>query len=157
MALILIPLGAACAVGTSVPKRQYVAGRVRLAFDDTTEQPVAWTFRWPGGSAHALKVLYSMASATTNNVAIGSRLMAVTPGDAADMDTDSYATQDTSADSAVPGTAGHLKEISLTLSNLDGAAAGDYVALEVRREVTTSGTNAAGDMEVWSLALEYTP
>jgi hypothetical protein len=95
-----------------------------------------------------------MVSATTGVVRIGVQIMAASDGD--NIDTDSYDSQNTSADIAVPGTAGLMDEISLALSSVDSIAAGDYVSVQVRRENTVSGTNASGDMEVWAIALTYT-
>jgi len=96
-----------------------------------------------------------MVSAATGVMRIGSQVMAASDGD--NIDTDSYDTQNTTADVTVPATAGLMDEISLALSTVDSLAAGDYISVQLRRENTVSpGTSAAGDMEVWAIALTYT-
>ena len=42
-------------------------------------------------------------------------------GDGADINTDSYDTVNTGTDVSVPGTAGYLDSIAITLSNIDSA------------------------------------
>ncbi|MHC4365230.1 MAG: hypothetical protein ACYSTJ_07170 [Planctomycetota bacterium] len=100
-----------------------------------------------------MKIQYSMASATSNNVEFGAALMAVTPGDSQDMDADSYDTENT-ASQAVAGTAGYMKGISIPLTNADSVAAGDYCAISLRRTCAAS-PKATGDAEVWNVSLEY--
>ena len=141
---------------TNPPGMSWVGARPYLLFDGTTDELVTWSFRMPSdyASGPTVKLQYSMVSATTNNVAIRSQVMAAAV--TVNIDTDSYAAQDTSADSTVPGTAGLMKEISLALTNTDSLAAGSYVSIQLGRENGTSGTNATGDMEVWAIALTYT-
>ena len=131
------------------------ANRPYMAFDGTTDELCLWTFRVPQDYASALtiKVQYSMASATTNNVAIRTEVMAIADGE--DVDTDSFAAVEASADATVPGTAGLMDEISDVLET-PTVAANDYICLRLGRENGTSGTNATGDMEVWAVSLEYT-
>jgi len=95
-----------------------------------------------------------MASATTGTVMLSCEVMAVTDGDAAAVDTDSYDTINNSSAKTVPGTVGYLDEISLTLTNADSVAAGDWVAIKLRRDA--SGGSATGDLELIAASLEYT-
>ena len=74
-----------------------------------------------------VKVQYKMASATSNGVVIEGRLAAVSDPDATDVDAKAFAAANTAGTSTVPGTAGHMNEISLTLTNADSVAAGDFV------------------------------
>ena len=82
--------------------------------------------------------------------------MAVSDGDSADMATDSFDTVN-SQNATVPGTAGYPDVISVTLSNADSVAAGDWVCISLARDAD-DGTNddATGDAEVHGFALEYT-
>ena len=80
--------------------------------------------------------------------------MAVTAGDAADINTDSYATVNTCTDT-VAGTAGYLKLLSCTLTNDDSLAARDLVKLKVCRNVGHASDTATGDLEAITLVLEY--
>ena len=131
---------------------------LQALFDASTEEMLFWSFRMPANysSAPVLKLLWKMASATSGNVVMEAHLMAVTPGDSQDVDADGFATVNTSSATSVPGTAGHLKEISLTLSNADSVAAGDLVVLRVARDAGSGSDTASGDLERVAAALEYT-
>lgn len=132
---------------------------LQLCFDATTDEMCYWQFRVPPdyASAPVLKVQYKMASATTGSVRFEGRLAAVTPADAQDVDAKALGTTN-SAGSAVPGTAGYLAEASITLTNADGLAAGDFAVAMLRRDAdgTTGTDDAAGDCEVTSAAITYT-
>lgn len=143
---------------TNPPGLRFEDHRWELLFDDTTDELCYWTFRLPQdyASAPVLKLQYKMSSATTAEVMIRAAVMAVSDGDAADVDTASFDTDNTSAATTVPGTAGHLDEISLTLTNADSMAAGDLVTLRLARDADNVGDDATGDMEVVAASLEYT-
>ena len=80
--------------------------------------------------------------------------MAITPGDAADINTDSYATANIDS-VTVPGTAGHLGLKTIALSNMDSAVAGDLVKIKVERDADHVSDNATGDAEVVGIILRY--
>jgi hypothetical protein len=117
-----------------------------------------WCFRMPldYASAPVLKVQYKMTSATSGGVAFTANIAAVTPGDATDVDAKALASDNTATDATVPGTAGFLKEISITLTNADSLAAGDFVIVRLAREVANATDTATGDCEVPAVTLEYT-
>ena len=123
----------------------------RSAFDDTTDETIVRSWRMPDSFSTGLsfKIQYSMASATTNNVAIRAEIMAASSAD--EIVTDSYDTINVSSDQAVPGSSGNMAEITITPTNLDSLAGGDYISVILGRENGTSGTNAAGDMYWWSI------
>jgi hypothetical protein len=157
IAEILLPVLGGVKDLTNPPGLLFTAsGRAYLTFDGTTDELLVWSFRLPANYSSGLtvKAQYSMASATTNNVALRTQLMAAAA--AVDIITDSYATLDKSTDSTVPGTAGLMKEISHALTNVDSVAADSYMALQLGRENATTGTNASGDMYVWAVSLIYT-
>lgn len=131
---------------------------LQLAFDTTTEEMCFWQFRMPSdyGSALTAKIQYKMASATSGGVAFDVSLMAVTPGDSQDVDADAFATVNGGSDATVPGTAGYLDAVSITLTNEDSVAAGDFVVVRLARDVADAADTASGDCEVVMLALEYT-
>jgi hypothetical protein len=130
----------------------------QLVFDATTDEMCMWSFRMPAdyASAPVLKVQYKMASATTAEVIIEAHVAAVSDGDAQDVDANGFGTVNTSAATTVPGTAGHLDEISLSLTNNDSLAAGDFTIVRLARDANNAGDDAAGDMEVVAVTLEYT-
>lgn len=153
---VLLPTLGAELDDTNPPGVSFVSSRRMLLFDADTDEIIYYTFRMPQdySSAPVLKFQYSMASATSGNVIVGCEVMAVTDGEA--VDSDSYDTVNTSSATAVPGTAGLMDEISLSLSNADSVAAGDYVALKIRRDADNASDTATGDLEYWGAALEYT-
>ena len=130
----------------------------RLLFDAATSECVIWPFVWPSDwtSGATLKVQYSMTSATSGGVSIDVAVVAVTPGDAVDINTKPYDTVNNCDDAAVPTTAGYLDQISCTLTNKDSVAAGDYARIKLCRAVADAADTATGDMEVVGVELSYT-
>lgn len=130
---------------------------LRLLFDDTTVEHAVWQFRMPddyGGNLVA-KIQYAMASATSGKVDFEVSVMAVSSGDAQDLDADSYDAANT-ANATVPGTAGYLGELTVTLTNDDDVAAGDYVRIKLERDADdATDDTATGDCEVRNVVLEY--
>jgi len=110
----------------------------------------------PQGITPPLKMVatIAMVSATTGNLIIDGAIEALTDGDSMDTDTsESLDTTNTSAATAVPGTAGNIKQISVTLTNNDSIAAGDYYRLRFRRVGSNGSDSAAGDMALIELEL----
>ncbi len=127
-----------------------------LLFDDTTSELVYWVIRMPEdfSSAPLLKVMYSATSAVTGTFGVSVSLMAVTDGDTANVDTESYDTANSPTAETVPATtAGKLGEISVTLTNADSVAAGDLLFIRLARNIADT---AVGDIEVRAVSLEYT-
>lgn len=119
-----------------------------LAFDTTTSETAYWTFIAPQGitGTWTAVISYAMASATTGGVAFDVALEAITSGDALDTDAaTSFDTVNGGNDSAVPGTAGYMEQISITLTNADSIAAGDLVRVSVARDVADAADTATGD------------
>jgi hypothetical protein len=133
---------------------------LQLAFDASNLEWACWQFRVPADYASALaaKLVWKMVSATTGNVILVSRLAAFTPGtDSTDFDAKVFATANTSAATAVPATtAGRLAETSITMTNDDSVAAGDFAVLYVARDGASGSDTAAGDLELVGVALTYT-
>jgi hypothetical protein len=130
---------------------------LQLAFDATTEEQVFWQLRMPAdyASAPVLKVQYKMASATSGGVAFEARIAAVSDGDSQDVDAKGFAAANVGT-ATVPGTAGHLDEVSITLTNADSVAAGDFVVVYLNRDPAHASDTATGDCEVIGAALTYT-
>lgn len=130
---------------------------LQAAFDAATDEMLMWSFRVPADylSAPVLKVQYKMASATTGDVIVAARIAAVSEPDAQDLDAKAFAAVNTAAAQTVPGTAGHVNEISVTLTNADSLAAGDFVIVWLSRDADNAGDTATGDMEIIGITLEY--
>jgi len=127
--------------------------RPYLAFDTSTDETCYWTFvAWQGISGTLTAVVtYRAASATSGTAAFEIALECITDGDTTDTDSaSSFATVNTASAVTVPGTAGYIDQVSITLTNNDSIAAGDYCRLKFNRDV--SADNASGDIQV--LAVE---
>jgi hypothetical protein len=127
-----------------------------MAFDDTTkETTISKPFRWAASGTVTARVYFIMASATSGKVDFEIAVEAITAGDALDLDTsESFDTVNTGTAPTVPGTAGYLGTMDITLTNKDSAAAGDYVRLSLARDAA-DGTNdtATGDAYVLLVTL----
>ncbi len=130
---------------------------LQLAYDAATEEWAAWSFRMPAdyASAPVLKIQYKMTSATSGDVIWAGSLAAVTDGDSTDVDAKVFATANT-ATVTVPGTAGFLDEASITMTNADSVAAGDFVVVRIARQGAAGGDTATGDAEFIGASLSYT-
>lgn len=139
---------------TNFPALTLSNRRPALAFDASTSETCYWTTAIPQGWTGTVTAVisYAMASATTGGVAFDVAVEALTSGDATDTDaTTSFDTVNTGTDAAVPGTAGYMEQISITLSNLDNAAAGDLVRISLARNVSHATDTATGDALVFCL------
>lgn len=149
---VLTPNGAEFPA-TNFPQLTIINRRPVLAFDATTNETCYWTAVIPQGWTGTVTAVvnYIMASAITGDVDVDIAVEAVTAGDATDLDaTTSFDTVNSTDNTTVPGTAGYLGQISVTLSNMDSAAVGDYVRFSLARDAASD--TAAGDMYV--LAVE---
>jgi hypothetical protein len=106
-------------------------------------------------TSQTLKVTihWSAASATSGKVVWACQIMAVTPGDALDADTDSFDTA-TSATTATNGTAGRYTASSFTVTNRDSMAAGDNAVLRIYRNASSGSDTMSGDAELRYIMIE---
>ena len=152
--LILTPLSAEFPA-SNFPQLTLSNRRPVLAFDASTSETAYWTGVIPQGWTGTVTAVISsaMASATTGGVAFDVAVEAITSGDATDTDAaTSFDTVNGGSDASVPGTAGYMEQLSITLSNLDSAAAGDLVRFSLARDVADAADTATGDCYV--LAVE---
>lgn len=96
---------------------------------------------------------YRMTSATANAIKLRCAVEAISDGDSTDTDAaSSFDSNNDTGDVTVPGTAGFIDQLSLTLTNNDSVAAGDLMRLRLTR-ITPTGTEASGDMEILAIEL----
>lgn len=121
-----------------------------LAYDSATVEGAISGWRrvpasYTGAGTLKAKLSYAMASATSGSVDWDVYVECVTPGDALDTSTDSFDSANGGSDT-VPGTAKYPDEVTITLTNKDSMAAGDWVRIKVERDAD-DGTNdtASGD------------
>ena len=140
---------------SNYPQLTLVNRRPALGYDATTSETAYWTFVAPQGLTGTITavIYYAMASATTGGVAFDVALEAITTGDATDLDaTTSFDTVNGGSDSTVPGTAGYMEQLTITLTNADSMAAADLVRVSVARDVADAADTATGDC--YLLAIE---
>jgi hypothetical protein len=141
---------------SSFPQLTQINQRPALAFDAAASEAAYWTDIAPQGLTGTLTLLvyYVMASATSGNVILRAQVEAVTDGDATDLDsTTSFDTANSSAATAVPGTAGYIDVISITLTNKDSIAAGDLYRISLDRDAANGSDTASGDLLVLAVEL----
>lgn len=126
-----------------------------LSHDAATDEGRIWTGRVPRGygSTLTLSGAFYMASATSGNVVVAAQLSCVSDADAS-VTAKVYATEN-SATVAVPGAAGTLKVFSITMTNADSIAAGDWFMLAFRRDADNVSDTATGDMNLVMLDLYF--
>jgi len=97
-------------------------------------------------------IYWSMASATADEVVWDVLLWAVTPSDAAEINTESYDTANSST-ATVPGTAGYMIKTTITLSNDDSIAAGDMFRIKINRDADNVADDALADAEIYFIVV----
>lgn len=141
---------------SNFPQLQLINRRPALSFDAATDETVYFTSAAPQGLTGTLTlVVYAiMASATSGNVVFQAAVEAVTPGDAVNLGaTTSFDAANSSGAVAVPGTAGYLFAASITLTNNDSIAAGDYFRIALSRDADNASDTATGDCHVLAVEL----
>ena len=130
----------------------------RLTYENVTSTCASWSWILPGdyNSGLVMTLLYSMASATSGGVAFGVDVMAMTPGEAVDVNTDSFDTVNTCVDAAVPAVAGYMEGVNCPLVTTDSVAAWELARFRVCRATTHATDTAAGLLELYGIALQYT-
>lgn len=136
---------------SNFPQLMLVNRRPVLAFDATTNETCYWTVclpaDWSTSSSPTARIAYIMASATSDTVDVDVAVEAVTDGDETDLDAGtSFDSVNSTDNTTVPGTAGYLDVISVTLTNHDSSAAGDYCRFSLARDAASD--DATGDMYV---------
>lgn len=134
----------------SVPSPRWV----EWLFDADTDEHIVTALIMPNNysSAPVLKLYYKCTSATSGTVSFTCQVHAVTDADSQDVDADAFASAN-NATATVPGTAGHLDVLSITLTNADSVAAGDFVTLVIFRDI--SGDSVSADVEFLGADFQY--
>ena len=148
---------------SSAPGRDVVQNRPFLAFDASAvesaySRPAAMPGQYAGGTLKA-NVGYFMASATSGKVDFEVSVEAVSDGDTVDLDAGTSFDTANAGNATVPGTAGHLDVLTITLTNKDSVAAGDLVTFKLERDADdATDDTATGDARVlWVEIWEDTP
>lgn len=136
--------------GAGTVKPEYPA----LSFDASTDEGRIWNFTLPRGYGSTITVVGQFYSASTaGNVVLASQLAMVSDTDAG-ITSKVFATENTST-VAVSGTAATVTNFSITMSNADSAAAGDYAILAFRRDADSGSDTCTGDILLTRLDLFF--
>ena len=135
---------------TNFPALSAVNARPVLAFDTTTAETCYWTVVAPQGLTGALSVIIHFFgnAAGTAGVAFDVAVEAITPSDAVDLDSATSFDTVNGGNAATIATQGYQTSLSITLTNADSVAAGDYVRISLARDVADAGDNFAADAYV---------
>lgn len=141
--------GAAEYPSANFPQYMLVNQRPVLAFDASTDESCMWSGIIPQGwtGTPSAIVTYFMATATSGKVDFEGSVEAISDGDAVDVDAgDSFDTANTITAPTVPGTAGHIDQFTITLTNHDSSSAGDYFRFKLMRDADdATDDTATGD------------
>lgn len=135
------------------------ADRFAITYADGVDSYAVWTIPyWPDiySGTGTLKAVfhYMMDAGTTGNVAPAISVEAVTPLDAVNLNTtNSFDTETISPVGAVAGTAGYMATLTVTLSNKDSVAVGDYVRIKAGRNGTNVLDTATGVMRLLGITI----
>lgn len=143
---------------TNFPQLLIENRRPVLAFDASTDETCYWTGIAPQGLTGTITVVitYKMVSATSGAVGFQAQIEAVSDGDATDIDAGtSFDTVNNSASVTVPGTAGYIDQISITMTNADSIAQGDYFRLSLNRDANGSAITDTATGDCYVLAVEF--
>ena len=124
----------------------------RLLFDDTAGEKVSFDTlivpSYAGGNI-SMDIQYT-AAATSGKVSWAVFGECITPGDSTIVDAGSFGGQ-SSSNQTVPGTAGYLAQMGVSLGNPDSCSQGDRFRLMVSRDVVSTDDTHVGDIAVRSL------
>lgn len=129
-----------------------------LAFDATTQETCFFSFpaiSYGSGNV-TVTVDWYADTASANGVTFGASLAAITPNtDSQDVETKSFATENTASDTHLGTTGQRVHSFDITVSNLDSLAAGDEVTLRLRRVPSDGGDTMTGDAIVTRVIVSY--
>lgn len=132
---------------TNPPSHIFYNGVRALSFSSSTSQLIYGEMRWPGGSSFSLQILVSMLTATSGTLGFGFQMMKITPDGSASFKSESYGAENLGSET-VPNAVNRVFDVSIAITDVDGAVAGDLVRWKLRRN-TSVGGNASGNAEVW--------
>lgn len=135
------------------PKKHFLVA----AFDASTDEHLWWSFDMPADYASGGAVeLKWYANATSNSAVWGVRLGAVTAGDADTPIEHALAAASTTTTATNTTEANRLNSTSITIANLDSAAAGDSIDLLIYRDADNGSDTLTVDAMLKNAKFTYT-
>lgn len=129
-----------------------------LDFDTTTAESIYFYFRADeyGSGDLTIDIDWYADTAASGNVVWDVQLACITPNtDSQDIETKTLGTTNTVTDSHLGTVNQRLHRATVTLSNTDSIAAGDWCVLKVTRDVTDGADTMAGDASLVCVAASY--
>lgn len=129
-----------------------------LAFDTATEEQAYWTWRALayGSGNLTIGLDWYAATASSGVVRWGAQIAVITPNtDDQDIETKVFDTAVETNDTHLGTTNKRLHRLQFTLSDIDGLAIDDWVALKIYRDVTDAADTMAGDALLAMLDVSY--
>ncbi len=161
MANIILPVQSAKIFGSFITlggQIEHADGMWKILLDDSQTESCLWQFQIPDNYASSpiLTITYAMTSDITNKIDLEVDIMAVSDGDAQDIDSASFDTiNEIVGGVTVPGTAGNIDQIDIPLTNNDSMTAGDLVIIRLHRDHDDADDTAVGDIEILAVILKY--
>lgn len=130
-----------------------------LDFDDTTNEDAVFSSIMPrayAGGGVTVYIHYSMTSATSGDIDWDVAFERI--GDAQqDVDSDGFAAVNSTDNTTVPGTSGHVDIVNITFTDgadMDSVAVGEKFRIKVTRDA--SSDTATGDAELHAIEIKET-
>lgn len=130
----------------------------RLLYDAAADEAAFWFLEATnyGSGSWTVDIIWYATNATTNTVRWGVSLAAIRPEiQSQDIETKAFATEQTVDDTHLGIASKRLHKATVTLSNLDSVAAGDWCALRVRRIGSNGADNLANDVALVQVRIAY--
>lgn len=154
--------GGAHFLGSAFPQLQKINGTnfpvSSLLYDAATEERAYWALRAVnyGSGNLTLDLEWYADNATSGDVVWGGSVAVITSNiDTQDIETDTFATENTVTDSHLGTTGQRLHRATITISNLDSIAADDFVTLRIARKAADGSDTMAGDAALVLATLSY--
>lgn len=138
-------------IGTNAPVWGY-------AFDGATREDIYFAIPlllYGSGNVTLTAKCYSRSGATSGAFVLGARIACSTAGDATSMEAKNWATAQQSSSTTINSTAKGPTACSITISNLDSAAALDELWLNLYRLPADGGDTITSDIIVTNVYVSY--
>ncbi len=132
-----------------------------LDFDASTDEAAVFKGILPShysGGGITIKLHYAMTSATSGNIIWQTAIERIGDGQQ-DIDSDGFATANSSSATAVPATSGHVDILSIAHTSgtqMDSLAVGEGFRLKVNRDADNGSDTATGDAELFAVEIVET-
>jgi hypothetical protein len=129
-----------------------------LAFDAAADETAFWRLLADnyGSGNITVDIFWYADSATSGDVIFDAGIAAITSNtDSGDIETKAFATINSVTDAHLGTTGQRLHTATITISNLDSVAAGDYVMLKLNRDANNAADTMTGDAIVVALRVSY--